>query len=75
MDWPCKIVLYNHPIKNYHFAMSYQESGVKWGDIAENMVDIGWQCKITLHCWPIPTIFSANSSHFIPPFWYDMTKW
>jgi hypothetical protein len=30
--------------------MSFEESGVKWGDVAEYMVVIGWQWKIILHC-------------------------
>jgi hypothetical protein len=29
MHW-CEIVLRNHPIKNYHFAISYKKSGVTW---------------------------------------------
>jgi hypothetical protein len=44
-----KIILYDHPIKNYHFTMSYQENEVKWGDIVKNIVDSGLQCKVILY--------------------------
>jgi hypothetical protein len=46
----CKIILHGHPIRNHQSSISYEESGVKWGDVAEYMVVIGWQCKIILHC-------------------------
>jgi hypothetical protein len=35
----CKIVLHDHPIKNYQFAMSYKKVGCS--GVAENMVVIG----------------------------------
>jgi hypothetical protein len=50
MHWRCKIILHGHPIRNHQSSISYEESGVKWGDVAEYMVVIGWQCKIILHC-------------------------
>jgi hypothetical protein len=25
--------------------MSYKESGIKWGDVPENVMDIDWKCK------------------------------
>jgi hypothetical protein len=34
------IEIHDHPIKNYHFTMSYKESGIKWGDVPENVMDI-----------------------------------
>jgi hypothetical protein len=30
--------------------MSYKDSGVKWTDMAEYIIVIGWQYKIILHC-------------------------
>jgi hypothetical protein len=49
------------PIKMAQCAMSYQESGIKWSDVAENIIIIDWQCKIILYCKYIFLFFTLNS--------------
>jgi hypothetical protein len=46
----CKLTLHWQSIRIIQLSISYQESGVKWDDMAENMIMIGWQCKIVLYC-------------------------
>jgi hypothetical protein len=41
-NWCTQIILYGHPIRNHQSFISYEESGVKSGDVAEYMVVIGW---------------------------------
>jgi hypothetical protein len=33
--------IHGHPIKNYQSSISYEESRIKWGDVAEYIVVIG----------------------------------
>jgi hypothetical protein len=49
MHCQCKLSLHWQLIRMLQPSMSYQESDVKWGDMTENMIVSGWQCKIILH--------------------------
>jgi hypothetical protein len=39
------IEIHDRPIENYHFTMSYKESGIKCNDVTENIIDINWKYK------------------------------
>jgi hypothetical protein len=41
MHHQCKLILYRQSIRMLQHSMSYQETGVKWDNVAENMVVIG----------------------------------
>jgi hypothetical protein len=42
IHWQYKIILYDHLIRNHQSFKSYEESRVKWDDVAEYMDVIGW---------------------------------
>jgi hypothetical protein len=50
MHCQCKLVLHWQLIRIVQCFISYQKGGIKWGDVAEKMIVIGWQCEIILHC-------------------------
>jgi hypothetical protein len=70
MHWPYKIVLHDHLIKNYHFVISYQESGVKCGDVAEKWLLLVDNVKLvyTLHIHFSLKIFRNFNGEHNPSF-------
>jgi hypothetical protein len=68
MHWQCKIVLHDYPIKTINLTCHIKNAMSQY-DMAENIVVIDWQCKITLSV-DMPFSLKLLTTQILKQFYY-----